>query len=793
MFKNYFITAIRSLHKNKLFAIVNILGLSLSMCVCLVALLQIKDAFTYDNFHPFPKRSFRVITDITGENGIRDRWATSPPPLADRLSSLYPFVEKTVHVTPAMDEELQVEQKKIQLKISYTEPAFFDIFGFNLAVGSKRDALAQPNSIVLTSKAAELFFPGENPLGKNLSIKNASGNYVITGILKDSQEKTHLITDAFVSFSSLEFNNHSENLADEWKKYSHSSTYVLLRENAPVASLEKALSTISLQNAALFQLKNISRLTYDYQRLDRISPGEDLILGGNYKSANSLWIISGITFLILLMACFNYTNLSLARSLSRAREVGVRKAMGGSKRQLFYQFVTESVTVSLLALTFACWLLLVLMKLPAMHERQLNGIRLDLSAVCWFVIFAVLTGILAGALPAAVLSSFRPVQVLKNLSSVRIFKGLALRKTLVVLQFGISLIFIVFLVTVNKQISFTMSYAYGFKEKDIINIQLPDSKGHLLKHELEKVAGVERISSSSDIFGFHSSDYAPMKKNLEDKNGIGTDRYFVDASFIPNMDLTIVAGTNFSSNDQPSLKNVVLNETAVKNLGYPHPGQVIGQPVWLNDSTTVTVVGVVKDFHYHNLKHAMGNLALCYDTARYSYLNVEAHGLDKASIISSLQTAWKKIYPAKPFTFSWYDEQLAVNRNKKEDVAMISFLALMAVTIACLGLLAMVTYTAEIRQKEVSIRKVLGAQVMTIIMLLSKNFIWLLILACAISLPIGYIVSTLFLQGFAYRITVGLQVLSTSVFFILAIGLFTIISQTIRVAIKNPVKNLRTD
>ncbi|MEO6001108.1 MAG: ABC transporter permease, partial [Chitinophagaceae bacterium] len=774
---------------------INILGLSLSMSVCLVALLQIKDAYNYDAFHPFPKRSYRIITDLTAENGMKERWATSPLPLAEKLSADYPFIEKTVHVTPGMDEELIYKEKTIPQKVAFTEPSFFDVFGFELIAGNKKTALELPNSIVLSQQASTLIFADEDPIGKIISFNNKEAAFTVTGILKDTQKKSHLVADMYASVSSIGSKpaGNLPNLSlQDWKTYSNYRTYVLLKENTPASFLRNALATISQKNSSLFSVKNIRELHYDYQRLDRISPGEALINSGNGIPGSSLWVISGITLVILLMACFNYTNLSLARSLSRAREVGVRKAIGGSRRQIFYQFIIESVTVSLFALIIAVLMLQFLMKFPVVRDRFLSNIYLDTGTFIWFVVFALVTGLIAGALPAAILSSFKPVQVLKNLSSVRIFKGLALRKTLIVLQFGISLVFIIFLVTVYKQLSFTASYEYGFNEENIINLKLPGTKREILKEEITRIAGVEKVSASSSVFGFHGGEYFPMKKNREEK-GMGTVGYFIDENFISNFGLTMVAGRNFTKSDAPSFRNIILNETAVKNLQFDNPEKILGEYLWLNDTSVVKVVGVVKDFNYSNLKRALGNLALCFDTARYDYLNVKVTSGDRKTMTGSMQKVWQKTYPGTVFNYSWYDQQLADSRNKTDDFSMISFLAFMAVSIACMGLLAMVTYTSEIRQKEVSVRKVMGARTSSIVLLLSKNFIWLLLISSAISLPVGYMIGNNFLQKFAYRVTMGWPILSTSVLFILVIGMLTIASQTYRIAAKNPARNLRTE
>lgn len=792
MIKNYIKTAIRSLRKNKLFSLINIFGLALSMSVCLVVIMIIADAFTYDNFHPFPERTYRIISDVKAKDGLHDRWATSPLPLANKLQKDFPFVEKIVRVHNAISDEVSFQEKKIQLKGAFTEPSFFNVFGFKLLAGDKKTAFEKPYSVVLSKQKADLLFPHKNAIGKVIRFKNFDADFTITGIIQDGY-KTVFNNDLYVSFSTLPDLIKQKKIDTDlsnWKKYVGASTYVLLNKNTSVASLKNALQKIALTNSKLYPIVNIKQLKYDFQRLDRITPGENLFYGGNTITSSEIFTISGIAFLILLLACFNYTNLSVARSLTRAREVGVRKVLGSSRKQLFLQFIIESGVVAIIALILAC-IMLQLMSDYSITYRLLDGIHPSYYLALWFVPFTVFTGLLAGSLPAWILSAFKPVDVMKGILQVKLFKSFRLHQILIALQFSVSLLFIVFLITIYKQTIYLKSFSYGFNQKNIVDIPVTDSNISLLKTQILRIPGVERVSATSAILGFHSSDNLQIKKDNH-KDGIHTDSYFIDENFIQNMELSLVAGTNFPVTTLSKEAYVILNEKAVKALNFYNAFDAVGKYIWLDDSTQVQISGVVKDFNYLNPKHQSGNLALRYNAKQFNYLNIKVTGQSRAAVLKAIQSTWKKLYGNEPFDYKWFDDELREARDKKEDFSLIAFLAIMAITISSMGLLGIVTYSSEIRQKEVSIRKIMGAEVKSILYLISKDFVLLLAFTCLFTLPLGYIISNSFLNGFANRITVGWEILSSSAFIIMLIGFLTIFPQTLKAALANPVKSLRS-
>jgi putative ABC transport system permease protein len=792
MFKNYLKTAVRSLRKNGLFSAINIFGLALSMSVCLIALIVIKDAFTYDTFHPHGDRTYRIITEVISKDGENRRWATTALPLSEKLVNDFPFVEKTARIYNIISDNASYNSKSINVEGAFSDPAFFQIFGFELLYGDKRTALSTPYSVVLTQETAELFFKNENPVGKQLEFKTLKSTFTVSGVIKKTNNKSHLQQDLYASYStvaSLESQKKIDASSNDWTNYNGANTYVLLNKDASGKQLKAALSSIAVTTSKNYPIKNVGHLNYDVQALDEISPGEELVNGGDSVSTMVLFATGGITFLILLLACFNYTNLSLARSLTRAKEVGIRKVVGGSRLQLFTQFITESILVSLISLGLSYLILQVLMNFSVVEQGILNHAKPDIYLLFIFILFAVLTGLLAGIIPASILSAFNPLQVLKNLTSIKIFKGLGLQKTLIVIQFAVSSIFVIILVTVFQQTKFITSFSYGFKQENMLIVPLGAGDKTVFKTQVEKIPGVEKIAMASTVFGFNPSGADYIKHNKK-QEGLQVNIYQIDENVIPAMKLQLIAGRNFEVSEK---QYVILNETAVNTLSFANPKDAIGKTIFINDTIQKVVAGVVKDFYYLNPQHAIGNLALLYAPEKANYIIAQVTPESEETVASLIEQSFKEINQSNTISVKSLDKILGDARDTPQEFSVIVFLTLMAITIACIGLLGITTYTARVRQKEVSIRKILGANVNSIVYMLSKDFVWLLLIASAISLPLGYLLSGAFLEEFANRINLGWEMLAGSAFIILLIGLVTISSQTLRVATANPVDSLRND
>ena len=500
-----------------------------------------------------------------------------------------------------------------------------------------------------------------------------------------------------------------------------------------------------------------------------------------------------ISFILLLSACFNYTNLSLARSLKRGKEVGVRKVAGAFRLQIFYQFIIESVFIALLSLGAALLLFkFIIDYLPFAGELIPQNPVYDIGLFSWFISFSLFTGLLAGALPAWALSSFKPVEVLKNLSNIKLFGSNGLRKTLIVVQFALSLIIIVFTITFFKQFKYMANGDPGYDVKNIINIPLHGADYKLLSHDLAQLNGVENISAASDNLGRGASGSIAIKQ-AKDKEPILTEYYDIDKNFINNMRLTLIAGNTFEDNTTGKEKQVIISEITRKILQFKTPAEAVGKMVFINDTTQVKIAGVIKDFYYRGMETPYGPLVFRNRPQEFKYLHVRYAAANDKTIVASIENIWKKTNPHKNFEGSNLYNELYGRKSAWGTVSMLGFLAIITITLACMGLLGMVVYNTETRKKEIGIRKVMGASVSGIITLLSKNFMRLVLIAGVIALPVSYALSYFFLNIFANRINIGFGILASSFLVMLLVSLITIGSHIYKVAIANPVNSLRTE
>lgn len=776
MFKNYLKIALRTVGRHKLFSFINIFGLALSMSVCMIVMIRIKDQLSYDKFHPYADRTFRILSQISNKKGDQFMMASTPLPLKEYLNK---SVEDVVQLYPAVNEKALADGKEIVLKGAYTGPSFFNIFGFELSAGNKQAALRAPNSIVLNHDAAVKFFGSANAIGKVLSFENI-GDVVVTGVL-DKHGKSHIDYDAYISASTVapaELSN--------WNSFDKGYTYVLLNKKSSTGQLNAALGQVA---ALINKESKEGKFAFKAQALNDITPARQELLNdiGGGSGWSKLWAEIGIALIILIAACFNYTNLTIARALTRAKEAGIRKVAGAVRHQLFTQYIVESIVIALFALGLANVFLQFILQYQPFNDgyEMVPVVELDIIIFSWFLLFAIITGAVAGAMPAWILSAFKPVEVLKNLSTRRLFGNVTLQKTLIVFQFSLSLIIITFLSAFYRQFTYLGSADNGFKTENILTVSLNGADHTLFSTQVAGIAGVERTAPLSTNFGRQATGtmYATVEKGTQP---IQLNYYFTDASLVQTMGLKIVAGSNFTAN---SFNHILLNETAAKALGLASTGKLI----WIDDSTQLQVAGIVKDFYYAGAGRSIGPMALRQSTTGFEFVNISVAAGNKDKLISQVEAAWKKTNPGKPFTYSWLDKELRAMHSQKATVSLLGFLAFMTVTIACLGLLGLVIYTVETKRKEISIRKVIGAGVQQLMLLLSKGFIKLLMIAGLIAMPIGYVLSFIFLQAFANRIQLGLGWVLLCFGFLLLVGLFTILSQTYRAAAANPVKSLKNE
>lgn len=797
MIRNYIKIVIRNLVRNKTFSFINIFGLGLSMAVCLLVIVHVKDQLSYDKFHPQPDRMYRIITDVTNKEGNDFTLASTPLPLADKLTTGFNLVESYVRLYP-WNGNAQSGVKDFAVHPAFADSDFFKLFGYTLQSGDSHTALTGLNSIVLSKQLAEKFFGQADAMGQVITLTNL-GDFRVTGVLNTPAGKSHLEKDAYMSMSTIPQLEKTGKLAanlQQWNNLTSAYTYLLLKPQASQQQLSQALNNISDKLLKESKLSGKEHFAFAVQPFNKIILSEEMHFPlGNTGSRGKVLAEIVIAFVILLSACFNYTNLSVARSLKRGKEVGVRKVAGAVRSQVFVQFIVESLITAFLALVLGWVLLHVITGQPFSREiTSADDLRPDGSTLLWFSLFTIFAGLLAGALPAWALSSFKPVEVLKNLSTVKLFLGNNFRKGLIVVQFTLSLVATIFTLTFFRQFNYMANADPGFRKDHIITIPVNANGQAVLRHELEQLSGVTGVSAISTIPGKDATG-STLVRSKPGADPIGMDYYFADAAILHTMNLPLLAGTTFpqqadSSRDE---QYVLLNERALQPLHIGSPQEAIGKTIWIDDSVQVQVAGVLQNFFHRGMTNPYLPLVLRNKPGAYNYLVVSTTTSLPATFLATVESTWKKQYPAQPFEGRWMDDEWAARYSAAGTVGMLGFLTFITITISVLGLLGMVIYTTETRRKEIGIRKVMGATVATIMTLLSRSFLKLLFIAGCIALPVGYLLGFFFLNIFANRISIGVDILLISFAGMLLIALMTIITQIYQVATANPVNSLRSE
>lgn len=790
MLRTYLKIAIRNLWKHKLFSFINVTGLGLAMAFCFMQLIQVQSTFEKDSFHPYPDRTYRIITDATAKDGEVHSLASTPFPLGEKLRNEQSVIEKTVRINRSFGGNLSNGIKTLRTSGHYAEPSYFEVLGFPIEKGSPS---SEPWTVVLTHEMAERFFGNSDPIGKTLT--NADmGTFTITGVLKPLIKfQTHLKTDIVISMATLPLMNPAFKNED-WQSY-NTYTFVLLTRGSSREALDQALAGVAADNKKAIRFRDIKDHAFRTQSLSEISPDWEGLLDNPY--VEPIWKIGVgllIPLIIIVLAGFNYINLTLTRSLSRAREVGVRKVAGAKRWQLVNQFLVETIVVAFLALAIG-YVGLALMK-SYIHIRWITW-EVNDTRVLWaiFIGFTLFTGFFAGILPARILSSYQPVQILKGEMSPTGIGKFGFRKTLTIIQFVVALVFMTGTGIMNSQFDYMATDNDNFNRKNIVNIPLAaESDFKLLANEMGREAGVKRVGLTSATFN-EGSGKARLSRLSGKHAGDQQDTfiYATDGNFIENMKLKFVAGENVPASSDTSVHFVVLNQKAAQSLGWKDPKEAVGQTIMLNH-TQVIVSGIVKNFCIMRYELPVSPLILAFDPREIKVLSLEvAEGTDRERLTAALATIWKRYHPHESFVHSWYEDQLYEDYSENGDQKLTDLLVLIVFTIAAMGLLGMVTYATAKRVKEVGVRKVMGASVAQIMHLLSASFIKMILIAAAIAIPIGYALGSLFLNIFTYHAPLGPGIFLTCIGSLAFIGLATIGIQTYKAAVSNPAETLRND
>lgn len=800
MLKNYIKVALRNFWKNKSFSFINIAGLALSMAVCLVLIMLIRDANGYDKFHSNSDRIYRINTEALRKEGGSESYASSPYVVGATLASSYTGIEEWAMLNSRLRTDIEADKRKFSVNMHFTNASFFNLFAFTFKEGNAA-SLNEPNTIVLTNELSEKLFPGGNAIGKTVNLNNA-GLFKVTGVLNKFPGKTHFEFDALGSFATipvLEKNNAVDKTLSNWLNYYTNYTYIKLKPGISAAQAEASLAAIEKSNYKGLTLETRDAgYRFYLQPLNEITPGPLLSNGmGKGLPVAILWFLAVLAFVIIMSAAFNYTNLTIAKAMSRMKEIALRKVVGSSRWHVFLQIIVESVITSLLALVVAFILLQFLIpQFSRLGFINLAGISFttDATVIMLFILFAVVVGLVAGLLPATVLSRIKPLMLLQKLQNLKLFRHLGLRKALLVIQFMISLVFINLVTITYRQLEYGTEINFGSKQSHVFNIQLQGTDYEKAVHEFSKVPGVEKISAVSVLMGTYG-DWADDVRTTKDKEAVVVREYFTDENYISNFKLQLTAGENFPANHaQQHEQYAIVNEKFVENFQLGTPAEAIGKTIIVGDSTLLTIHGVVKDFLYKPAEYSLAPMLMRYNPANWSILNLSIASGNTMQTATQLEAAWKKLDPYHPFDGRFYDDEIqAVFSDMKDIIWMVAFIAMLGVTIGCLGLLGITMFTVQSKTKEISIRKVIGASPASLMRLLTKSYIQVMMIAILLAIPAAVLLGNTILQQVSQRIPLSVGLFLPGVLLIVLLSFITIGSQTIRAATVNPVKGLREE
>lgn len=786
MFKNYLKIALRNFFKQKVYSAINIFGLSLGLACCILIMLYIQDELSYDRFHENADQIYRVVVEFRDKD-VPDHFAHTPAPLAPAMLQEFPEILNAVRFSTWWSHELIAYQDKQFWEdgLIMADPSIFDVFTFPLARGDAKTALDDPSSIVITESAARKYFGSQNPMGKVLKIVDGRvRDFKITGILKDIPSHSQLQFDFLISFA-----NQRGNI--EWGQWNY-TTYIQLPPDYPPSVLEDKFPRLVGKYAGeeakaknIFHLQPLTRIHLHSNLREDLATNRDL---------SHLYIFSGIGLLILMLACINFVNLVTARSVVREKEVGLRKVVGANRFQLLVQFLGEAVLLTLIAFLFS--LLLVELLLPVFNELTGKEMPLrlqgDLPFLATLVTLMFFVGILSGLYPAWTISRSQPMSFFRKGFGEKASGHSFLRKTLVVVQFTVSIAFLSSTAIIHRQMTYIKSRNLGYDKEHLVVLPIFYRDVHpryeLLKSEILRNPRIVNAAATSYLPSKQSFCQNTWWEGLPEGDDEMMHWLSVDQDFIETFGLEVKAGRDFSSLfPADRSKAYILNEAAVKWIGWDNP---VGKQFEILDRGTV--IGVVNDFHFQSLHHQIMPLALHIypDALRYLLVRIQARDISKS--LEFLKRKWEELFPSRHFEYSFYDKDFdRIYRSESHLMKTFNSISILAILIACMGLFGLASFATVRRTKEIGIRKVLGASVSGIFLLMVKEFAKWVLVANIIAVPLAYFAMSKWLQNFAYRAGIGFWIFFLVAVLVFVIALLTIIFQAIKAATANPIEALR--
>jgi putative ABC transport system permease protein len=799
MIKNYFKIAWRNLWKNKAFSAINIIGLSVGMAAFMVIMMFVAYEKSFDNFHTRNIYRLNEVQTI-GQQGATQKVALSMFPMGPALKLEYPEIKNFTRINWHEKYQMTYKNARVFLPEAFAvDSTFFQIFDFKLLAGDKKTALANPHSILITETTAKKLFGDENPIGKTIThYADDTVSFAVTGVLADVPKNSQLQFDAIFSFSSIYKKWMFTNWGGNWL-----NTYLDLVPGTDPAKFEKKMPAFITKHLGKDGTKYMKLFVLPLKDVHANSAdiGLDYI---NYqkfdKKSTNLFAI--IALIVMVIACVNFINLSTARSAERAKEVGIRKSIGAHRFQLAIQFLGETILISFIALVFAIALVeLVLPYVNNLSERQISfGIFKSIGVIATVFFGTVLIGIISGIYPAIYLSSFQPVKVLKGSIQVGRDKGL-LRNILVVTQFASAIFLMIATIFVLKQLKFMQKQDPGYNRDQIVNIPLDGvttKKYELFKKELGGSTLVSGVTASQDILGSHLDQTGVNFKPANGpKQNLGTTLLVVDDNYLDVYKIKLAAGKSFSSDKTLNGREYLVNEALAKELLKDNPKapltSLIGAQFGFDSLGTIK--GIVKNFNFNSLQYKIEPMFLVgAHTWGFRNISVKINGSNTTAALAFIKSKWDSVYPDYPFEYQFLDDHFAeVYKADNQVSQIVGILAGLAIFISCLGLFGLASHSAEKRVKEIGVRKVLGASVQRIVLLLSGNFLKLVFIANIIAWPLAWWAMNKWLSTFAYRIDVTWTIFLVVAIVSVLIALITISFQSIKAAIANPVKSLRSE
>ncbi|NKB72427.1 MAG: FtsX-like permease family protein [Candidatus Latescibacteria bacterium] len=795
MLKNYLFIALRNMWRNKIYSLINILGLAVGLAVCLSIFLYVQDQLSFDQYHQRVDRIYRLVSNLQTPDRLF-HFAVAPHSLAPVLETDFPHVQHTVRFEPSEGLIRHGTEQFQENRVFYADQSVFAVFTFPLLQGDPQTALEKPYSAVITQAVAKKYFGQTDPIGQILEVAGAAQPYRVTGLLAEIPSSSHFAFDILFSFSTWESIN--SDYGQSWFSLS-GFTYLLLTEKNDPHHLEARFPDFIERHMGDVQRRAKMSLALTLQPLAQIYLHSDrrAEIGGT-GNVLYLYLFSAVAAFVLAIACINFVNLVTARSLRRAREVGVRKVIGASRAQLVRQFLGESALLSLLALGAALGLTtLMLPTFNAFSEKTLALAAIYQSpAVLVLVGLVLLVGLAAGLYPAFTLSDFQPAATLKGAFHATP-QGSFLRRGLVVFQFAVSTILIVGTIIVYSQLDYLRNKDLGFDPEQILVI--PFRGDPTLQQQYESIktafighpAVVQAAASSNTPDNQPVNLYAEYETEAGDTHNSTLRRYSIDYDFAQTYGLQLVAGRLFAKDfATDATEAFVVNEAAVPYLGWTGAGQAIGKR-FVQSGRQGRIIGVVKDFHFASLHWPMEPLVFTINPSGFSYFSLRLRSHQLVSTMTDLEELWKERVSHRPFEYAFLDENLdSQYRSELRLGQLFAFFAVLAVLVGCLGLFGLSSFTVEQRRKEIGLRKVLGASVPNVLILLSREFLQWVVAANIIAWPIAYYAMDKWLEGFPYRTDIEARFFVLGGIFVLAVTWLTVSFQSIRAALTNPVDAL---